>query len=274
MTTIVVGIDGANWEMIRPWLEDGELPNLQRLIDSGIGGTSRSCLPPITVPNWKCYSTGKNPGKLDVFRFDTIDTDKQELAFHDSGDFKSAELWDYLNDAGYTAGVLNKPSTYPPREIDGFIVAGGPDATDGEYRSVHGQYVTPEHVQEFLEAEFDYRIHPSPILNPTDNGPEEIEAALDLIEMRFKAANALLERENPDFLHMTVFYIMVLQHYFWTEEPVLRAWKRIDGHLEQFMDEGHDILLMSDHGTDYVDSVFYINVWLEQNGYLLSLIHI
>jgi len=268
MTTIVLGIDGANWEMIRPWLEDGELPNLQQLIESGVGGTSQSCLPPITVPNWKCYSTGKNPGKLDVFRFDTIDTETQELVFHDSNDFKSVELWDYLNDAGYTAGVINKPSTYPPRKIDGFIVAGGPDAADGEYRSIQGQYATPEHVQEFLESELDYSIHPSPILNPADNGTEEIEAALDLIENRFEAAEALLEREDPDFLHMTIFYNMVLQHYFWTDDPVLQAWKKIDTHLEQFMDEGHNIILMSDHGTDYVESVFYINVWLEENDYV------
>jgi predicted AlkP superfamily phosphohydrolase/phosphomutase len=268
MATIVIGIDGANWEMVDPWLASGDLPNLSRLVDGGVGGTSYSTLPPITVPNWKCYSTGKNPGKLDVFRFDTVDTDRREHVFHDATDFRSAELWDYLNDVGLTAGVINKPSTYPPREIDGFVVAGGPDATDGEYRSVREQFASPPDVDRFLREEFDYRVHPSPILSPSDNGPEEIAAALDVIRLRFDAAEALLEREQPDFLHVTTFYNMVLQHYFWTEEPVRRAWQVIDENLGRFMDRGHDIVVMSDHGTSHVDAVFYVNVWMAENGYL------
>jgi predicted AlkP superfamily phosphohydrolase/phosphomutase len=268
MATIVIGIDGANWDMIDPWLTAGDLPNLSRLVENGVGGTSHSTLPPITVPNWKCYSTGKNPGKLGVFRFDKIDTDRREHVFHDATDFRSAEIWDYLNDAGQTAGVINKPSTYPPREIDGFIVAGGPDATDGEYRSVRKQFASPASVDEFLREEFDYRVHPSPILSPTDNGPEEIEAAIDIIGLRFDTAAALLEREEPDFLHMTTFYNMAMQHYFWTEEPVKRAWEVIDQNLGRFMNNGHDIVIMSDHGTSHVDAVFYVNAWLAENGYL------
>jgi len=90
MTTLTIGLDGANWDLIGDWLEEGRLPNLQRLIDDGVGGVSQSCLPPITVPNWKCYATGKNPGKLDVFRFDRIDTKNHDHVFHDATDFKSA----------------------------------------------------------------------------------------------------------------------------------------------------------------------------------------
>jgi predicted AlkP superfamily phosphohydrolase/phosphomutase len=268
MATIVIGIDGANWEMVRPWLEDGTLPTLSRLVEEGIGGPSRSTLPPLTVPNWKCYATGKYPGKLDVFRFDRIDTDRREHVFHDATDFRSPELWDYLNDAGLRAGVVNKPSTYPPREIDGFVVAGGPDATDGEYRSVREQFATPSSVDRFLREELDYRVHPSPLLSPGDTGPAEIAAALDAVESRFEAAAALLRREQPEFLHVTAFYNMALQHYFWRDEPVRRVWKRIDDQLGRFVDEGHNLVVMSDHGTEHVDAVFYVNTWLAEHGYL------
>jgi arginine/ornithine transport system permease protein len=41
----------------------------------------------------------------------------------------------------------------------------------------------------------------------------EIEAVLESIDMRFEAADRLLDREEPDFLHLTVFYSMALQHY-------------------------------------------------------------
>ena len=270
MTTITIGLDGANWDLIRDWLEEGRLPNLQRLIDDGVGGVSESCLPPITVPNWKCYATGKNPGKLDVFRFDRIDTANREHVFHDATDFRSAELWDYLNDEGMSAGVVNKPSTYPPKEIDGFVVAGGPDASETTYRSLDSGFATPPDVERFLREELDYRVHPNPMISPTEKGEAEIEAVLDLIDLRFRAAERLLHREDPDFLHLTVFYSMALQHYFWDGEPVRRAWERIDEHLGRFLGDGHDVLVMSDHGTWHVDTVFYLNAWLAQEGYLAT----
>ncbi len=268
MATITIGLDGANWRLLEEWIDAGELPNLKRIVDNGVGGDSQSCLPPLTVPNWKCYSTGKNPGKLDVFRFDRIDVENQEHVFHDRTDFKSAELWEYLNDEGLTAGVINKPSTYPPKEIDGFVVAGGPDASEREFRSLESGFATPKRIERFLSETLDYRVHPTPMISPSEKGQREIQAILDLISLRFEAAHQLLEREQPDFLHLTIFYSMALQHYFWRDEPVLEAWQTIDDGLGRFLDEGHDIIIMSDHGTCYVDSVFYINVWLAENGYL------
>ncbi|UIP01528.1 alkaline phosphatase family protein (plasmid) [Halobaculum sp. CBA1158] len=268
MTTITIGLDGANWDLIVDWLDAGDLPNLAALIDDGVGGVCRSCLPPITVPNWKCYATGKGPGKLGVFRFDRIDTEQREHVFHDATDFDSAELWDYLTDEGMTAGVINKPSTYPPKEIDGFVVAGGPDASETAYRSLDRGFATPDRVERFLREELDYRVHPSPMISPSETGEAEVDAVLDLIDLRFDAASALLEREDPDFLHLTVFYSMALQHYFYDDEPVERAWKRIDDRLGEFLGEGHDVLVMSDHGTCDVDAVFYVNVWLQRQGYL------
>lgn len=268
MTTLTIGLDGANWDLLGTWLSEGRLPNLQRLVDDGVGGVSESCLPPLTVPNWKCYATGKNPGKLDVFRFDRIDTANRDHVFHDATDFKSAELWDYLNDEGMTAGVLNKPSTYPPKTIDGFVVAGGPDASETTYRSLSKGFATPPDVEAFLREELDYRVHPNPMISPTEKGEAEVEAVLDLIDLRFEAAERLLDREDPEFLHLTVFYSMALQHYFWDGEPVRRAWERIDDHLGRFLDDGHDVLVMSDHGTWEVDTVFYLNVWLARHGYL------
>ncbi|MGM0605611.1 MAG: alkaline phosphatase family protein [Halobacteriota archaeon] len=272
MNAVTLGLDGANWQMLEQWLDEGSLPNLDRLIDDGTGGVSRSHLPPLTVPNWKCYSTGKNPGKLGVFRFDTIDTANRTHVFHDSTDFASAELWDYLNDIGLETGVLNKPSTYPPREIDGFIVAGGPDASETTYRSLDDGFATPKAVETLLTDELGYRVHPSPMISPSERGEPEIQAILELIDLRFDAAELLLAEYDPDFLHMTVFYNMALQHYFWTDDPVFRAWKRIDDRLgdlrERIDEEDAHLLVMSDHGTCAVETIFYVNVWLQQRGYL------
>jgi len=123
-----------------------------------------------------------------------------------------------------TAGVINKPSTYPPKEIDGFVVAGGPDASETEYRALERGFATPDDVERFLRR--GARL-PRPSLSddlPDREGESEVDAVLDLIDLRFEAAEQLLDQEDPDFLHLTVFYSMALQHYFWDDEPVRRAW--------------------------------------------------
>jgi predicted AlkP superfamily phosphohydrolase/phosphomutase len=267
--TVVVGLDGASWRLVEPWIERGELPALERLRESGSWATSKSCYPPVTFPNWKCYSSGKNPGKFGVYWFERINLAAPEIEVMNGADFETAELWDYLNDAGLSTGVVNMPTMYPPREIDGPIICGGPDAIDGEYRSIDGGYTTPADLEEWLESEFDYQVHPEPLISSNNERGEEVEAILNLLELRLEVALNLLEREELDFVHVTLFYLNVLQHFFWNDDPTFRAWKLIDSYLKQIHElEDTNLVVMSDHGCAPTDVEFYINEWLADNGYL------
>ena len=266
--TFVVGLDGASWLLLEPWIEDGELPNLATLRDSGSWSTSRSCLPPVTFPNWKCYSSGKDPGGFGVFWFEHVDLDAGRIETVDGTDFPTAELWDYLNEEGLRAGVVNMPTTYPPRAIDGVVVSGGPDAVSGEYRSIDEGYTYPPALAERLEAAFDYRVHPEPLLSSNDERGAEVEAILDVLDSRFSVALDLFEREDLDFVHVTLFYLNVLHHFFWDDEPTLRAWRLVDEWLGRLAElEDTNLYLMSDHGSAPTSTEFYVNEWLARNGY-------
>lgn len=61
---IVIGLDGATWEIINPLIESGKLPTIKNLLEISCHGKLESIVPPISVPAWKCYSTGKTPAKL------------------------------------------------------------------------------------------------------------------------------------------------------------------------------------------------------------------
>lgn len=50
--TIVLGLDGADWNFLEPWLDAGELPELQRLMETGVSGPLETVFPPSTVPAW------------------------------------------------------------------------------------------------------------------------------------------------------------------------------------------------------------------------------
>jgi len=266
--TLVVGLDGASWELLDPWIEAGELPNLAALRDTGTWAGTRSCLPPVTFPNWKCYSSGKDPGGFGVFWFENVDLAAGEITVMNGGDYDTAELWDYLNDEGQSAGVVNMPTMYPPRDIDELVVAGGPDAVEGEYRSISSGYTSPPELAAELEERFDYRVHPDPLLSSNDERGAEVEAILDLLEKRFEVATHLMDERDLDFVHVTLFYLNVLHHFFWDDEPSLRAWKTVDEWVGRLDDrEDLNLVLMSDHGCDATQTEFYINEWLAENGY-------
>ncbi|QSG12541.1 Phosphodiesterase of AP superfamily [Halapricum desulfuricans] len=266
--TFVLGLDGASWRLLEPWIETGELPNFEALRESGTWAESRSCLPPVTFPNWKCYASGKNPGGFGVFWFERVDLDAGEISVCNGNDFDTLELWDYLNDEGQTAGVMNMPSTYPPREIDDFIVSGGPDAVEGEYRSLEEGYTHPPELAEELEDRFGYRVHPEPLLSSNDETGAEVDAILDLFEARFEAAITLFEERDLDFMHLTLFYLNVLHHFFWDEASTRRGWKLVDEWIGRLADlEDTDLIVMSDHGSGPTQTEFYVNEWLAEHGY-------
>lgn len=259
---IVLGLDGANWALLDPWLSDGSLPAIRSLRESGEDTDLQSCLPPVTCPNWRCYSTGKNPGKLGVYWWEKIDVDERTLSTPTSRSFRSANYWDYLADAGTSTGVVNLPMTYPPLSMDdGFLVAGGPG-------SEQESYTDPPTLGRQLDDD-GYRLHPDGAM--TSN--EDRAVAADIVEMideRLGTFRRLLNERDPDVAHCTVFYVNVLQHYFWRGDPTAEAWRVIDDHVGAIREAYPDatLYLMSDHGCDAIDTMFYANSWLEQEGFL------
>ena len=256
---IVIGLDGACWDRIGEWVENGELPNISRLKDEGCWGPLQSCIPPITCPAWKCYSTGKNPGKLGVFWWERLDLENRRVIRPNSNSFKSRDLWDYLNGAGYKTGIIGMPTTYPPKKVDGFMVSGGPHCD-------YSGYTYPSELEDWLKQKFDYKIHPS--LSAGDRGA--VDEVLNLIISNFEIAKTLIEKKPVDFIQVTTFHLnSPLQHYFGKGEPTKKAWELIDEKIGELIPDFDYLLIMSDHGNSPMIKNFFINAWLEKEGYLV-----
>ena len=90
MKLVVIGLDSASWNVLMPLIEAGDLPTIERLMTTGVRGYLRSSVPPITFPAWKCYSTGKNPGKLGVYSFTGLD---KERKVHQQADCSLLAYW-------------------------------------------------------------------------------------------------------------------------------------------------------------------------------------
>ena len=42
---VVIGLDAATWTVIRPWMAEGKMPNLAKLMKAGVSGTLESYSP-------------------------------------------------------------------------------------------------------------------------------------------------------------------------------------------------------------------------------------
>ena len=58
---LILGLDGATFDVLRPLMDAGRMPHLKRLVDGGASGVLRSTVPPITPAAWTTFMTGRSP---------------------------------------------------------------------------------------------------------------------------------------------------------------------------------------------------------------------
>lgn len=261
MTLVVVGLDGASFELIDPWIDEGYLPNIRKMKERGVWADLECCLPPVTSPNWKCYSTGKNPGKLGIFWWENIDVRNKRVYYPKERVSQEKEIWDYLGEQGKSVGVMGMPTTYPPKKVNGFMISGGLD-------SMEDDFTYPKELEKRLKEEFNYRVRESADIHL--NKDKAVDEILELIDIQFNAAETLLKEYKPDFFQITIFAINVLQHFLWDSDQTKKGWQIIDRHLGFLIENGHTVIIMSDHGSNKIEYVFNINTWLIQRKYLIT----
>src|SRR5512141_2564851 len=66
---VVLGFDGVDARYTEKWMNEGKLPNLARLRDSGTFRPLRPTLPAQTPVSWSTFSTGIDPGRTGIFDF-------------------------------------------------------------------------------------------------------------------------------------------------------------------------------------------------------------
>ena len=60
---LIIGLDGATFDLIEPWVAEGNLPNLGALMKQGSWGHLLSTLQSNSAQAWSTFITGMNAGK-------------------------------------------------------------------------------------------------------------------------------------------------------------------------------------------------------------------
>src|SRR5437763_11909230 len=128
MRTVIFGVDGLTFRVLHPLIEQGKLPNFQKLALEGCEAILESKYPPLTPPAWTALSTGLKPANHGVYDFWTYDDQQERGTARKSHVLTRRKggkaIWNILSEYGKQVLVLNVPATYPPEAVNGFMVSG------------------------------------------------------------------------------------------------------------------------------------------------------
>ncbi|MGC8836948.1 MAG: alkaline phosphatase family protein [Anaerolineae bacterium] len=283
---LVVGWDGATWEVARPMLEAGELPTLRRLVEAGASGPLRSVVHPYTAQAWTTMATGCNQGRHRIFDFWERDFSRYGFRLLNASHRAVPSLWGLLSARGRRVVVVNVPQTYPPEPVAGVLVSG---------RDTPGLGAAYTHPPE-LKAELTrlagepYVIVPDDWLYTRRGQPDRARDELFReLRVRFRVVQELLRQEEWDLAWFVVSATDGAAHFFWKyHDPshplytpegaaaygdvVREVYRRADAELGRLLEELPDevtVLVVSDHGEGpQTPLAVHLNLWLAQEGYL------
>jgi predicted AlkP superfamily phosphohydrolase/phosphomutase len=300
---MIIGLDGATWDALDPWIKDGSLPNLAKLRQSGSWGALLSSIPPITPAAWSTFMTGKRPGKHGVFHFIKLFEDnsfsdgKPELV--NARSLRSSTLWDIMGHNGRQVVLINVPMTYPPRPVNGVMITGlltPKNASVFTYPPELSKEITDYQIDldRFIDKKpFQDDFDPE-VTAPTLSLVEEFR---DMLEKRARVSFSLMESNSWDCFMVVFTGTDRMGHYLWPyhhshrdanlsgqmydgpevqqlHQAVHSYYIRLDeivGELVEKAGEEVTVIVMSDHGMGPAHSKWvHCNNWLQQQGWLVS----
>lgn len=282
MRLLVIGLDGASYDLIHPLAQEGKLPNLTRLIKEGAWGTLRSTIPPISPAAWRTFLTGKNPGQHGVFDFQSWDYDYTQrprpAQWH-----RHKTIYRLLSEANRQVISIDVPFSYPPEPVKGLLVTGYPTP-----RTPQTVFTHPADLPQYLRTKgFDLQLGwPETRI---DVHPSFFKAWDETMAERERLLNYLITQESWD-LFMVVFGITdtlshTLWHYLDPQHPashsakaplyrqaLFRAYEQCDHALGKLWAhiEGQDVhlLVLSDHGFGSIRPRQWLFRFLQEHKWL------
>lgn len=282
MKVFCIGLDGATFDLIQPFLAQGKLPTFKKLMERGAWSELRSTVPPVTASAWSSFMTGKNPGAHGLYDFMQRRANSYDLAPVSARDRDGKAIWDLMGDAGKRVIVMNVPVTWLPQPVNGLLITGMLTPRNAE------NYTYPKELAEELRREIgDYIVYSDEVYSK-GRGETFLNALKYSATQRVRAADYLLQKYPADFFMLVFPETDTVSHGLWSaydpthhdhnpaeaeklRDGILEIYEHIDGLLERLITNHQSpisILLMSDHGHGPVRNFLYVNNFLAQRGYL------
>ena len=120
---ILIGVDGADWDVIRPLMEAGKLPSFRKIVDGGATGVLHSMEPTLSPALWTTVATGRDPAAHRIADF---------IVGLPGGGYKPVTsdmravpaFWNLIGTGGRgkKVGVIGWLASWPAEPVEGYVV--------------------------------------------------------------------------------------------------------------------------------------------------------
>jgi predicted AlkP superfamily phosphohydrolase/phosphomutase len=119
---VILGLDGADWNIINPLIKKGKLPNLDQLIKEGSSGVLETIRPTKSPVIWTSIATGKTMLKHGVLDWVYIKENNIQIPYS-GDDIRVKPFWKILSEKKFKTGVINWFCTFPAGVVNGYLIS-------------------------------------------------------------------------------------------------------------------------------------------------------
>src|SRR5512136_588404 len=279
---VIIGLDGATWTLLRPWIDQGQLPHLARLVHEGASGPLTTTIPPVSASAWVSFATGCNPGKHGSFDFVFPRPNAYDIGVVNVNVRGMPPFWQGIEAAGGQVGLASVPITYPPQPIQGWTVCGFLVPNE---EAAYTQ--PPELKQQIKAAGLAWPLHEFEG-NRSHDPRKFLQDMRYFDESRTRVVTWLMKTRPWDLVSFVVKTTDTTQHEVWhlldpqhprhdaemaarVKDDIVAYFQAMDACVGQLVEAAGPettVVVMSDHGGGPFEKFFHVNNWLASQGYL------
>lgn len=270
---MVIILAESSMKLIESWANEGSLPAFKSLMTEGTSGPLQAQVPLITPQMIGKIITGKSAGHHGLFDFWQRGADGKFVEINGSN-VKEKPVWQVLSENNLRCGVVNVPLTYPPQELNGFIIS-GQDAP-GTHRSI----ALPAGLYDEIVGKLGrYRF--KDIFPGGKKKSEYLTLFEEYINWQTELLEYLITEKEWDFFITFYSASAMAGHYFWADmisedennpykNIIKNAYRSLDKAIGRIMKASGDettLFVISECGMGNLESGVQINTWLEKEGF-------
>jgi hypothetical protein len=120
---LLVGWDAADWSILHPLIDAGEMPALRRIVEAGASGQLLGTQPLVPVAQWTTIATGKRPWQHRVCHPIERITGANQAVPVTAARRRSRVVWEMLAQAGKRSLIVGWPATHGGRTENTVLVS-------------------------------------------------------------------------------------------------------------------------------------------------------
>jgi len=188
---LIIGLDGADWQIIDPWIREGKLPVLARLKASAAWANLKSMQPILSPLLWTTAATGRSPEEHGIVDFLVRDTTTGQKVPISSRFRKVRALWNIFSEMGRKVDVVAWWASWPAEPVDGVVVSDRVSYSLFGYKTeaekLPGATYPAEYISEIRDR----------LITDADITLDEVRKFADVTAVEFQERRAQINGGNP-----------------------------------------------------------------------------